>query len=89
MRDCRIACIGSRTLNQNELEECRRIGQDIATQGGIVVSGGAVGADQAFLAGGVFQTGPGRSLSPLAAIRTEFPGPRRRTSHHLPLRAFR
>jgi hypothetical protein len=47
-----IACIGSRELNNKQLETCRILGEWIVGHGHTLRSGNAVGADQAFQAGG-------------------------------------
>jgi predicted Rossmann-fold nucleotide-binding protein len=48
----RVACIGSRRLSAAELEICQEIGQRLVRRGHAVVTGGAIGADQAFARGG-------------------------------------
>lgn len=47
----KIACIGSRTLNPEQLEICRKLGTWFAQQGHEIHTGNADGADQAFAAG--------------------------------------
>lgn len=47
----RIACIGSRALNEGDLHTCFQLGEFIANQGGEIHSGNAEGADQAFANG--------------------------------------
>lgn len=48
----RIACIGSRDLNPEALGICRTLGQWIVKCGHHIYTGNALGADQAFAAGG-------------------------------------
>lgn len=47
----RVACVGSKQLTPSQLDLCFRIGAYLARQGDVVVSGGAIGADQAFAQG--------------------------------------
>lgn len=47
----RIACIGSRRLSAEQAERCRQVGARLAGLGALVVSGGAEGADLAFVEG--------------------------------------
>lgn len=48
----RVACIGSRDLNEQELSYCFEIGRLIVLHGFELHSGNAPGADQAYAAGG-------------------------------------
>ena len=47
----RVACIGSRNLRADQLELCEWIGRRLVERGNQVVTGGARGADQAFMRG--------------------------------------
>ena len=48
----KIACIGSRSLNQEQMQICDKLGQFIVRSGHELHTGGAVGADQSFAMGG-------------------------------------
>ena len=48
----RIAGIGSRGLNPEQLQHCETLGRWVVQQGFELHSGGAIGADQAFVRGG-------------------------------------
>lgn len=47
-----IACIGSRSLSENQIQVCEKIGEWIVHQGHTLHSGNAPGADQAYARGG-------------------------------------
>jgi hypothetical protein len=47
----RVACVGSRRLNDDELAECYELGKYLAGEGYVVTTGGAEGADLAFAHG--------------------------------------
>lgn len=46
-----VACVGSRDLGAEELRQCEDLGSQLASRGIVVVSGGALGADQAWTRG--------------------------------------
>lgn len=47
----RVACIGSRDLNRDQVAQCQKIGALIVANGFELHSGNALGADQAFASG--------------------------------------
>lgn len=46
-----IGCVGSRGLTPDQILLCEQIGEYLGSHGHLVVSGGALGADQAFVRG--------------------------------------
>lgn len=65
----RVACIGSRRLSAGAIAACESGGADLARAGYVVSSGGAQGADQAFMRGAL--GGGGRVVCYLPWARYE------------------